>query len=319
MRTMELGRTGLYVPVIAVGIMHINRLDAAQAERIIQTCLEHGCIFFDHADVYGSDKAQFGRCEEIFAEAIHMSPAVREGIILQDKIGFMPPAQGSTRSERLNSSREYILKATDDSLRRLRTDYLDVLMLHAPDALADPEEIAEAVDTLRRSGKVRHFGVSNYNAMQLALLEKYLRMPIAANQLCLSIMNSGLISHSMYVNMDETEHSMDRSGYVLDYCRLRDITVECWSTMQFGGQQGTFIGNPAFAELNAALGTVAETHGVAASTIALAWLLRHPARLLPITGTMDTGHLLENIRAADVTLSRKEWYDIWAAAGNFLR
>ena len=231
----------------------------------------------------------------------------------------MPPAQGSTRSERLNSSREYILKATDDSLRRLRTDYLDVLMLHAPDALADPEEIAEAVDTLRRSGKVRHFGVSNYNAMQLALLEKYLRMPIAANQLCLSIMNSGLISHSMYVNMDETEHSMDRSGYVLDYCRLRDITVECWSTMQFGGQQGTFIGNPAFAELNAALGTVAETHGVAASTIALAWLLRHPARLLPITGTMDTGHLLENIRAADVTLSRKEWYDIWAAAGNFLR
>lgn len=319
MRTMKLGNSDLQVPVMAIGVMHINKLDIPEAERFLQTCLDSGCNFFDHADVYGSNRAQFGRCEEIFAEAIHMKPSVRDNIILQDKIGFEPPYPGSTRAERLNSSRDYILKAVEESLRRLNTDYLDVLLLHAPDALTDPQEVAEAFDRLRESGKVRHFGVSNYNTMQLMLLEKYMRQPLVTNQLCLSIMNSGLISHGMYVNMDETDLSMDRSGDVLNYCRLKDITVECWSTMQYGGQQGTFIGNPAFPELNDMLEKVAADHDTSPSGIAMAWLLRHPAGLLPITGTMNIDHLKENLQGAEITLSRKEWYDIWAASGQWLR
>lgn len=201
MKTMKLGQTNLAVPVFAIGVIHINRLDGAQAEAFVQTCLENGCNFFDNADVYGSDKAQFGRCDEIFSKAVHMSPSVREKIIVQDKIGFEPPRPGECRSERLNSSKAYILQAVDNSLKRLNTDYLDVLLLHAPDALTDPAEVAEAFDALHTNGKVRHFGVSNYNTFQIQLLQKYLKQPIVADQLCLSIANSGLISEGMYVNI----------------------------------------------------------------------------------------------------------------------
>lgn len=319
MKKVFLGRSRLEVPRIAIGVMHINRLNETDAERFINACLEKGCNFFDHADVYGSDKAQFGRCEEIFAKASHMCPTERGKYIIQDKIGFEPPIPGSTRSERLNSSKDYIIKATNDSLKRLKTEYLDVLLLHAPDALTEPEDIAEAFRILKDSGKVRYFGVSNYNTLQLMLLEKYMEEPIVADQLCLSVMNSGLLSHGMYVNMDETELSIERSGDVLNYCRLKDITIECWSTMQYNGQQGTFIGNPKFPELNRILNEIGGNYGISPSGVAMAWILRHPAHFIPITGTMNIQHLEENLQGTEIELTRKEWYDIWAASGNFLR
>ena len=277
MKTMKLGQTNLAVPVFAIGVMHINRLDGAQAEAFVQTCLENGCNFFDNADVYGSDKAQFGRCEEIFSKAVHMSPSVREKIIVQDKIGFEPPRPGECRSERLNSSKAYILQAVDNSLKRLNTDYLDVLLLHAPDALTDPAEVAEAFDALHTNGKVRHFGVSNYNTFQIQLLQKYLKQPIVADQLCLSIANSGLISEGMYVNIASTERSIERSTSVLNYCRLNNITVQCWSPLKYGDQEGTFLSHPAFPELNATLDKIAAAHRVPSSAIAMA---------LPVVGCL---------------------------------
>lgn len=318
MRKMKLGSTGLEIPVLAVGLMHLNKLDLRQAEEYIATCLDMGLNFFENADIYGMDGGPFGYCEEFFAKASHMSPSVREKMILQTKCGFTEILPGQGKPEMIDLSKEYILKEANDSLKRLNTDYIDVYMLHAPDALADPEEIAEALDELYTSGKIRYVGVSNFNTTQLMLLRKYVKQPIVTNQLMMSIVNSGLISRGMYVNMDDA-CAIDRDGGVLDYCRLHDITVQCWSTMQAGYMGGCFLGHPDYEELNAKISEIAERYGVPASAIAIAWLLRHPARLLPISGTMNVKHLAENAQGADVMLTHREWYEIWKAAGNFIR
>lgn len=220
MKTIKLGTSTLEVPVIAVGCMRINSLDKAGAERFVQTALEEGANFFDHADIYGG-----GSCEEIFADAIHMNPEIREKIILQSKCGIR---QGS-----FDFSKEHILSSVDGILKRLNTEYLDVLLLHRPDALVEPEEVAEAFDQLHTAGKVRHFGVSNQNPMQIQLLQKYVKQPIVANQLQLSITNTTMISAGINVNM-ENEAAVNRDGSVLDFCRLNDITIQPWSPFQYG-------------------------------------------------------------------------------------
>ena len=304
MRTMQLGTSPLHVPVVAVGCMRINSLSSSEAERFVHAALELGATFFDHADIYGG-----GTCEEIFADAIHMTDAVRETIFLQSKCGI--------RSGSFDFSREHILAATDGILKRLRTDYLDVLLLHRPDALVEPEEVAAAFDQLEAAGKVRHFGVSNLKPMQMDLLRKFVKQPLVANQLQLSITNATMISNGVNVNM-ENAAAVDRDGSVLDYCRLHDITVQPWSPFQFGFFEGVFLDNPKFPELNAKIDEVAAAHGVTNTTIAIAWLLRHPAHMQPVTGTMNVGRLADCCKAAEVTLSRAEWYEIFRAAGNVL-
>ena len=304
MRTIGLGTSALQVPVVAVGCMRIGRLPKGEAERFVQTCLELGANFFDHADIYGG-----GRCEEVFAEALPMTPAVRETVLLQSKCGI--------RKGMFDFSREHILASVDGSLRRLRTDYLDVLLLHRPDALVEPEEVADAFTRLQASGKVRHFGVSNQNPGQMRLLQKALRQPIVANQLQLSITNATMISAGINVNMGNAS-AVDRDGGVLDFCRLHDITIQPWSPFQHGFFQGAFLGNEKFPELNAQIDEVAARHEVSNTTIALAWLLRHPAGMQPITGTMNVQRLRDCVRAADVHLSREDWYGIYRAAGNVL-
>ncbi len=304
MRTIRLGPSPLQVPVVAVGCMRLQRLESAAAERYVQTCLELGANFFDHADIYGG-----GRCEEVFAAAVHMGPAVRERIVLQSKCGI--------RRGMFDFSREHILEAVDGSLRRLRTDYLDVLLLHRPDALVEPGEVAEAFDRLEQAGKVRHFGVSNQNPMQIQLLRKCVKQPIVANQLQLSITNATMISSGINVNM-ENAAAVDRDGGVLDFCRLHDITIQPWSPFQYGFFSGAFLDNEKFPELNAKLAEVAQAHAVSKTTIAVAWLLRHPAQMQPIVGTMNLERLRDSVRAADVRLTREEWYAIYRAAGNVL-
>ncbi|MFO7637048.1 MAG: aldo/keto reductase [Clostridia bacterium] len=304
MRTMRLGNSDLQVPVVAVGCMRIKRLTIPEAERFIQTALEHGANFFDHADIYGG-----GSCEEIFADAIRMNDNVREKVILQSKCGI--------RKGMFDFSRENILKAVDGSLKRLKTDYLDVLLLHRPDALVEPDEVAMAFDILQVSGKVRHFGVSNQNPMQIKLLQKHVKQPILANQLQLSITNATMISTGIHVNMLD-ESALSRDGSILDFCRLKDITVQPWSPFQYGFFEGVFLDNEKFPELNTAVDEIAARHEVSNTTIAIAWLLRHPANMQPVTGTMNTGRLIDCIRAAEVTLTREEWYAIYRAAGNTL-
>ncbi|SMB94465.1 aldo/keto reductase [Deinococcus hopiensis] len=304
MRTIKLGTSDLEVPVVAVGCMRINALDRAEAERFVGTAVNEGANFFDHADIYGG-----GACEEIFAEAIGMNSTVRERVILQSKCGIRPGM--------FDFSRAHILASVDGILKRLKTDYLDVLLLHRPDALVEPEEVAAAFDELERSGKVRHFGVSNQHPRQIELLKKFVRQPLVANQLQLSITNASLITSGLNVNM-ENESAVNRDGYVLDYCRLHDITVQPWSPFQYGFFEGVFLDNPKFPKLNASINEVAANHGVSNTTVAIAWLLRHPAHMQPVTGTTNTERLKDCIRAGDVHLSREEWYGILRAAGNVL-
>lgn len=304
MKYIKLGQSDLQVPAIAIGCMRINGLSKQDAERFVQTALDEGANFFDHADIYGG-----GVCEEIFAEAIHMNSTVRDKVFLQSKCGI--------RQGMFDFSKEHILKSVDGILKRLKTDFLDVLLLHRPDALVEPEEVAEAFDYLFNSGKVRYFGVSNQNPMQIQLLQKALNQPIVANQLQLSITNSSMISAGIHVNMQD-EAAIDRDGSVLDFCRLKDITIQPWSPFQYGFFEGVFLDNDKFPELNNKINDIANKYGVNNTTIALAWILRHPANMQPVTGTMNIERLKDCIKAAEIYLTREEWYAIYRAAGNVL-
>lgn len=304
MKSIQLGKSGLTVPQIAIGCMRINRLEPKAAETFIRTALEAGANFFDHADVYGG-----GTCESQFAAAIGMNSTIRETMLLQSKCGI--------RKGEFDFSREYILESVDGILKRLKTEYLDVLLLHRPDALVEPEEVAEAFTSLRQSGKVRHFGVSNQKPMQIRLLQKYLNQPIVANQLQLSITNATMISNGIHVNMlDDT--AIDRDGSILDFCRLEEITIQPWSPFQYGFFEGVFLGSDKYPELNRVIDQLAERYAVQPETIAIAWLLRHPADLQPVIGTMNLDRMLACIQATDIRLTRTEWYEIFRAAGNIL-
>jgi predicted oxidoreductase len=284
--------------------MRINSLEKPEAERFVQSALEEGANFFDHADIYGG-----GTCEEIFADAIHMSADIREKIILQSKCGI--------RKGMFDFSKEYILESVDGILNRLKTEYLDVLLLHRPDALVEPEEVAEAFDLLENSGKVHHFGISNQNPMQIQLLKKFVKQPLVANQLQLSITNATMISNGINVNM-ENDSALNRDGSILDYCRLNDITIQPWSPFQYGFFEGVFLGNEKFPELNQQIDEIAAKYEVSNTTIAIAWLLRHPAHMQPVIGTMNIDRLKDCCKASDVHLTREEWYSIYRAAGNIL-
>jgi len=304
LRTIKLGSSTLEVPVVAVGCMRINTLEKNEAERFVQTALEQGANFFDHADIYGG-----GACEEIFADAIHMNADIREKIILQSKCGI--------RKGMFDFSKEHIIHSVDGILKRLNTEYLDTLLLHRPDALVEPEEVAEAFDILESTGKVRHFGVSNQKPMQIQLLQKYVKQPLVANQLQLSITNANMISNGVNVNM-ENDSAIDRDGSVLDFCRLNDITIQPWSPFQYGFFEGVFLGNEKFPELNQKIDEIAAKYEVSNTTIAIAWLLRHPAKMQPVIGTMNVDRLIECCNASEIHLTREDWYEIYRAAGNIL-
>lgn len=304
MRTIELGKSGLQVPVVAVGCMGLKKLTTNDAERFVKTAVDGGANFFDHADIYGG-----GTCEEIFANAVRMTPAIRENLILQSKCGI--------RRGMYDFSKEHILSSVDGSLKRLKTDYLDILLLHRPDALMEPEEVAEAFTLLQNAGKVRHFGVSNHNPMQIQLLKKYVKQPIVANQLQFSITNANMVSAGLHVNMEDGA-GVDRDGSVLDFCRLHDITIQPWSPFRYGFFEGVFLDNDKFPELNAKINQIAEKYGVSSTTVTLSWILRHPANMQPITGTTNIQRLKDCIKAAEIKLTREDWYGIYLAAGNTL-
>lgn len=298
---MLLGKSGLEVPVVAVGCMRMAGKSVAEARTLIDSALEEGANFFDHADIYGR-----GRSEEIFAEAVGMTPRVRDGLILQSKCAI--------HDGMYDFSKEHILKSVDGSLKRLKTEYLDVLLLHRPDILMEPDEVAEAFVRLRAEGKVRHFGVSNHNPMQMQLLEKSLPMPIVADQLQFSITNSTMITSGVNVNM-LNDAAVDRDGGVLDFCRMNDITIQPWSPFWHGAREGVYVGNPLFPELNAKLSEVAEKYGITPTGVVIAWMLRHPAHMQPVAGSMNPVRMKEILAGAKVRITREEWYAIYKSAG----
>ena len=282
MKKINIGNGRINASEISLGCMRISQLELNEASNLINTALEEGINFFDHADIYGG-----GKSEEVFADAINMNPSVREKFILQTKCGI--------RKGYFDFSKEYILNSVDGSLKRLKTDYIDTLLLHRPDTLMEPEEVAEAFDILHSSGKVKHFGVSNQNPMQIELLNKYLNQEIIINQLQLSIMHTGMIDSGINVNM-KIDPSIDRDGSILEYCRLKDITIQAWSPFQYGFFEGVFLDNDKFPELNKKINEIAEIKGVTNTAIAIAWILRHPAKIQPIVGTTNSKRLKDIVR-----------------------
>ena len=289
---------------IGLGCMRIAKLDKNTVNSLINTALDCGINFFDHADIYGA-----GKSEEIFNEAISLTPSLREKIIIQSKC--------SIRSGMYDFSKDYIINSVDGILKRLNTEYLDILLLHRPDTLMEPEEVNEAFESLYKEGKVRNFGVSNHNSMQIELLNKYLTNKVTINQLQFSIMHTGIIDSGINVNMKNSS-SIDRDGSILEYCRLKDINIQAWSPYQYGFFEGTFIDNPKFPELNKKLAEIADKYNVSKTAIATAWILRHPAKIQTIVGTTNKNRLRDICTASNVNLTRQEWYEIYLSAGNML-
>ena len=304
MKTITLNNTNLSIPEIGMGCMRIVELENADAVKSwVDTALENGINFFDHADIYGK-----GRCEELFGKVL--TPSLREKIILQSKCSIRPGIA-------FDFSKEHILNSVDGILKRLNTEYLDILLLHRPDTLMEPEEVADAFRILKENGKVRHFGVSNQTPMQMELLSKYCDEPLLINQLQLSIAHCPMINSGINANM-YNDSGINRDGGVLEYCCLKDITIQAWSPFQYGMFEGIFLGNEKFAELNKVIDNLAEKYNVTNSAIAVAWILRHPAGIQTIVGTTNKDRIAQISKASEIRLTREEWYALYMAAGNKL-
>ena len=312
MRQIKIGNTNFSGSAIALGIMRMNKLTVDEAVKALETAHETGINYIDSADVYGH-----GKSEEIFGEALQKLSLKRDDFYIQSKTGIYENPDLDYKTTRYDFSKKYLINAVDGILSRMRIDYLDSLLLHRPDALMDPAEIAAAFDELQRDGKVRHFGVSNFNPMQVDLLQSGVSQRLLINQLQLSVMHTGPIDFNIHTNMTD-ERSIDHDRGVLDYSRLHNMTVQAWSPFQYGQIEGNFIGNPKFPEVNDALQKVAEQKGVSKNAIAAAWILRHPANTQVIIGTMTPAHIIDSAKGADISLTAQEWYDIYLAAGNDL-
>lgn len=305
MKTIKLGKSDVLVPAVAAGCMRIADMENDDLVKHLNYCIEQGLNFFDHADIYGG-----GNCEKVFAKAFKETGLKREDVILQSKCGI--------RKGMYDFSKDYILDSVDGILSRLETDYLDMLVLHRPDALVEPEEVAEAFDILQNSGKVKNFGVSNHRPMQIELLKQYVNQDILVNQLQFGIGHSGMVTAGLEANM-LTDGSVDRDGSVLDYCRVNKITVQAWSPFLYGFFKGVFIGDKEnFAELNDLLDELSEKYDATPTAVATAWVLRHPANIQMIAGTTNTDRMAEIVKGTQINLTREEWYKIYLSAGHIL-
>ncbi|MDN6525602.1 MAG: aldo/keto reductase [Tetragenococcus halophilus] len=303
MKQLKFGSTGIEVPSVILGCMRMN--SATEPEKVLQIAVEHGITFFDHADIYGS-----GECEQVFANSLAKTSIKREDLFIQSKCGIVP-------GEMYDFSKEHIVQAVNGSLKRLQTDYLDALLLHRPDTLMEPEEVAAAFDELATQGKVRHFGVSNHNPMQIKLLQKTVQQPLEANQLQFGLMHTGMIDEGLYVNRKETQAS-ERDGEILEFSRLKNMTIQAWSPYQASSVKEVFINNERFPELNQKLAELAEKYHTTPNGLASAWILRHPANMQIIAGTMNSKRIEEIAQASEIQLSRKDWYQLYLSAGNGL-
>lgn len=305
MKSVVFGKTQKEVPALAVGCMRLAGKSKDEMNSFIHSALDMGAYFFDHADIYGG-----GLSETVFGEALKGDTSIRrEDLLIQSKCGI--------RQGFYDSSKEHILESVDGILKRLQTEYIDILLLHRPDALVEPEEVAEAFDKLYTSGKVKHFGVSNHKPSQIQLLEKYVKQPIQANQMQFSITVSNMVANGMEVNMT-TDGAINRDESVLDYCRIHDITIQAWSPFQMPNWQGCFLGSDKYVELNQEIDKLAKQYGTTNTAIAAAWIYRHPAGMQLVSGTSSVEHLREIVEASDICLTREEWYRLYLSAGHIL-
>lgn len=307
MRYITLGQDDKELSEIVLGMMRIKDKSVKEVEELVETALSVGINAFDLADIYGR-----GRCEELLGLVLKNRPDLREKMWIQSKCGI--------RIEEFtyfDFSKDYIIKSVDGILQRLEIDHLDSLLLHRPDALMESDQVAEAFDLLYKQGKVRDFGVSNQNPMMMELLKKDVKQPLAVNQLQLSAAFTPGFESAFHVNMEDSQAAM-RDGSIFEYCKLHDVVIQAWSVLQFGYFKGNFVGNEKFQALNQVLDRLAIKYGVTSSTIAISWILRYPAKMQAVVGTTNPKHLREVSRAANFSLTRKEWYEIYLAAGNNL-
>ncbi|CTP07075.1 aldo/keto reductase [Streptococcus pneumoniae] len=307
MRYITLGQDDKELSEIVLGMMRIKDKSVKEVEELVETALSVGINAFDLADIYGR-----GRCEELLGLVIKNRPDLREKMWIQSKCGI--------RIEEFtyfDFSKDYIIKSVDGILQRLKIDHLDSLLLHRPDALMESDQVAEAFDLLYKQGKVRDFGVSNQNPMMMELLKKDVKQPLAVNQLQLSAAFTPGFESAFHVNMEDSQAAM-RDGSIFEYCKLHDVVIQAWSVLQFGYFKGNFVGNEKFQALNQVLDRLAIKYGVTSSTIAISWILRYPAKMQAVVGTTNPKHLREVSQAANFSLTRKEWYEIYLAAGNNL-
>lgn len=307
MRYITLGQDDKELSEIVLGMMRIEDKSVKEVEELVETALSVGINAFDLADIYGR-----GRCEELLGLVLKNRPDLREKMWIQSKCGI--------RMEEFtyfDFSKEYILQSVDGILERLQVDYLDSLLLHRPDALMESGQVAEAFDLLYKQGKVQDFGVSNQNPMMMELLKKDVKQPLAVNQLQLSAAFTPGFESGFHVNMEDSQAAM-RDGSIFEYCKLHDVVIQAWSVLQFGYFRGNFVGNEKFQALNQVLERLAIKYGVTSSTIAISWILRYPAKMQAVVGTTNPKHLREVSQAVNFSLTRKEWYEIYLAAGNNL-
>lgn len=307
MRYITLGQDDKELSEIVLGMMRIKDKSVKEVEELVETALSVGINAFDLADIYGR-----GRCEELLGLVLKNRPDLREKMWIQSKCGI--------RIEEFtyfDFSKDYIIKSVDGILQRLKIDHLDSLLLHRPDALMESDQVAEAFDLLYKQGKVRDFGVSNQNPMMMELFKKDVKQPLAVNQLQLSAAFTPGFESAFHVNMEDSQAAM-RDGSIFEYCKLHDVVIQAWSVLQFGYFKGNFVGNEKFQALNQVLDRLAIKYGVTSSTIAISWILRYPAKMQAVVGTTNPKHLREVSRAANFSLTRKEWYEIYLAAGNNL-
>lgn len=307
MRYITLGQDDKELSEIVLGMMRIKDKSVKEVEELVETALSVGINAFDLADIYG-----LGCCEELLGLVLKNRPDLREKMWIQSKCGI--------RIEEFtyfDFSKEYILQSVDGILERLQVDYLDSLLLHRPDALMESDQVAEAFDFLYKQGKVRDFGVSNQNPMMMELLKKEVKQPLSINQLQLSAAFTPGFEAGFHVNMEDSQAAM-RDGSIFEYCKLHDVVIQAWSVLQFGYFKGNFVGNEKFQALNQVLDRLAIKYGVTSSTIAISWILRYPAKMQAVVGTTNPKHLREVSQAANFSLTRKEWYEIYLAAGNNL-
>ncbi len=307
MRYITLGQDDKELSEIVLGMMRIKDKSVKEVEELVETALSVGINAFDLADIYGR-----GRCEELLGLVLKNRPDLREKMWIQSKCGIR-----IEEFSYFDFSKEYILQSVDGILERLQVDYLDSLLLHRPDALMESDQVAEAFDLLYKQGKVQNFGVSNQNPMMMELLKKDVKQPLAVNQLQLSAAFTPGFESGFHVNMEDSQAAI-RDGSIFEYCQLHDVVIQAWSVLQFGYFKGNFVGNEKFQALNQVLDRLAFKYGVTPSTIAISWILRYPAKMQAVVGTTNPKHLREVSQAANFSLTRKEWYEIYLAAGNNL-
>lgn len=299
MKTVKIG--GKDTSAIGMGCMRIGCLSVEKAEELVHCALDCGITLFDHADIYGG-----GKSESLFGQVLQRNPGLREKMFIQSKCGI---GKGF-----YDMSYSHIIESTEASLKRLQIDALDMLIFHRPDALAQPDEVARAVQELKKQGKVLQFGVSNMNPAQIQLLESWTGEALAANQLQLSLMHAGMVTSGINVNVDNHEGTM-QDGSVLPFCQKQGITVQAWSPLQYGMFDGCFVGNKKFPQLNDKLSEIAEKYGVTPAAVALAWILRIPGKMQVVLGTTKLPHMKGNCVAADFELTRQEWYSLYLSCG----